>query len=155
MIDRENFQSLASFQGSQFEQAAGTLLLIFGWTILDTHLKVAHTEIDIVARDPDGKKWWIECKGSWRGSQPGLIRSDTTKKAVGVAYHLWYAVPEEMRCPYMLLVSHLPSDGSGPDYMLKQALEVGAIARVVCMGMQDFLSDLGSALFDDPVEDDD
>lgn len=101
----------ASRQGAAFETTVELLLLIEGWTIIDRHWREPTTdvEIDLVAKDPSGEMWWIECKGSWLATRNGLERTDTLKKAIGSATVLRHA-PE--RHPYMLVTSHLPRVGS-------------------------------------------
>lgn len=118
----DDFQSQASKQGREYEQAVQFLLLAEGWTINATRAVVAGAEIDIVATDPDGQQWWIECKGSHRGKTPGAKRGDTTKKAVGVAAYL-STLPH--RQPYMLITSHLPKEDSVAGRMLRTAQERG------------------------------
>lgn len=117
----------ASIQGKDFEEAVVTFLRCEGWEIVDQHLYVGNAEIDIVAIDPTGQTWWIECKGSWREKTPGLLRGDTVKKAVGVAFYL--STLEET-CPYMLIASHLPRPGTLGDRMLKAAEAAGLFKKV-------------------------
>lgn len=144
----DDFQSSATTQGRAFEQLVATQLRISGWTIVSEHERIAGAEIDIIADDPTGQRWWIECKGSWRGGVPGLIRGDTTKKAVGVAAYL-STLPE--RQPYMVVASHLPKPGSVGDHMLTVAVEQGWIRRVACI-----TNPFGPSAddIDDPTEDD-
>lgn len=122
-----DFQAAASEQGRDFEQAARTLLRIEGWSIIAEHALVAGQEVDIIATDPAGAMWWIECKGSWRGGRQGLRRTDTLKKAVAVA---WYVSTLPDRLPFMLFVSHTPRPGSSGDLMLTAALKAAIITEV-------------------------
>lgn len=115
-------QSSASEQGREFEAYVASSLKYEGWRIDQTHAYVAGAEIDLIATDPHGVAWWIECKGSHRGRTPGLKRGDTTKKAVGVA---WYLSTLPDRRPYMLFASHLPSPGSLGERLLTRAREDG------------------------------
>lgn len=131
MSDEPHFQVWAAIQGQSVEQAAETVLRIDGWHIISTHSLIAGQEIDIIAADQDGVVWWVECKGSWRGKRPGLIRTDTLKKAVAVAWYL-STLPE--RAPYLLFASHLPIPGSSGELMLHAALEAGIITRVRTFG---------------------
>ena len=107
------------------------MLKISGWQVICTHQMVEGFEIDIVANDPEGKQWWIECKGSFRGSVPGSKRGDTVKKAVGVA---WYLSTLEDRCPYMLVTSHLPNPGTNSERMLQAALQAGLFTQINTLG---------------------
>jgi Holliday junction resolvase-like predicted endonuclease len=114
-------QAAASRQGAQFEKTVETLLQVEGWTIEATHWRhpEVDVEIDFVAVDPVGVKWWIECKGSWESPRNGLERTDTAKKAIGSAAIL--ALLDD-RCPYMLVTSHLPRLGSSGDMWMRRAV---------------------------------
>jgi hypothetical protein len=122
----ENFQASASRQGRSFEDAVIAMLGVAGWVVLDRRLKVHDIEIDIVAKDPDDVEWWIECKGSGRGTQPGCQRSDTVKKAIGVAW----ALTTVDRPKYMLITSHLPNEGTSTRALLERAQREGLFDRV-------------------------
>lgn len=122
-----DFQRAASAQGRSFEDMVVSLLSISGWTIETRHHVVEGVEIDIVAADPNGVRWWIECKGSWRGSVPGSRRGDTVKKAVGVA---WYLSTLPDRCPYMLFTSHFPNVGTIGERMLLAAEAAGLFTQI-------------------------
>jgi hypothetical protein len=132
-MDDENFQQSATQQGKSFEEAVQLFLKIGGWTIVDTHVMVDDFEIDIIADSPDGIRWWIECKGSFRGNTPGSKRGDTVKKAVGVAWYL-HRLPLDQRCPYMLVTSHLPNPGTNGEKMLNAALSDGLFADITTIG---------------------
>ena len=106
-------QAASSQQGSAFEETVCNLLRIEGWEIHDRNWRepTVDIEIDIVATDPDGKRWWIECKGSWESpSRNGLRRTDTLKKAIANGA-LLRVVPDA--CPYMVITSHMPTSGAG------------------------------------------
>jgi len=132
MTDVVDYQALAGVQGRNWEDVVLSHLKFQGWTVTSRHLKIDGVEIDIVAIDPHGETWWIECKGSHRGKVPGCLRDDTVKKAVGVAYHLLHGVLE--RRPYMLITSHMPKAGSKSRDMLERAVAAGAFQRVGCLG---------------------
>ena len=125
-----SFQADASRQGREWEQCVESVLTFEGYSIIGRHARIAGMEVDIVAADPAGETIWIECKGSYMSRVPGLIRDDTTKKLVGVAYHIFLSTPVEERRPYVCITSHLPKPGSVGDLMLAQALAIGAIHQV-------------------------
>ena len=125
-----DFQAKASHTGRSFEQFVVGALDFYGWTVTGQRVVIDGMEIDIVANDPSGVEWLIECKGS-TGNRPGAQRSDTTKKAVGVAAHLRGG--GEVR-PYMLVTSHLPKPGSVSAQMLERAQALGWFDRVVSLG---------------------
>lgn len=106
-------QSASSRQGSAFEETVCNLLQIEGWTIVERNWRepTVDVEIDIVATDPDGIRWWVECKGSWESpSRNGLQRTDTLKKAIANGALLRVL---DDACPYMVITSHLPISGAG------------------------------------------
>lgn len=134
----EDFQASASEQGRQFEDACIFLLKAQGWGIVQQHATVAGVEVDIIADDPTGLRWWIECKGSWRGTVPGMKRGDTAKKAIAVA---WYLRRQPDGCPYLLLTSHLPKESTVAGRMLAEARSAGLFDRVLEVGFLIGLSD--------------
>jgi hypothetical protein len=86
-------------------------------------------EIDRVATSPGGTTVWFEYKGSIQGSRPGLLRTDTLKKAIANGALLRaHADPK----PYVVLTSHLPTTGAGAA-MLAAAKELGYFEDVVCV----------------------
>ena len=125
-----DFQRAAGEQGRDFEASVCTTLKCSGWKVVARRLRVEGAEVDIVATDPYGEVWWIECKGSWEGIRQGSKRTDTVKKAVGTAWYLSLAAD---RRPYMLVTSHLPDSGIGKE-MLDRALEHGLFARITTPG---------------------
>lgn len=127
-----DFQASATEQGKAFEAVVLNILLYEGWAIVDTHATVEGVEIDIVATDPSGAEWWIECKGSHRGKTPGSKRGDTVKKAVGVA---WFLSTLEDRRPYLLVTSHLPKPGTVAARLLDAAVKHGLFADVRPVGL--------------------
>ena len=68
-------------------------------------------EIDRVALAPSGATVWFEYKGSVQGSRPGLMRTDTLKKAVANGALLQRLVEKPA---YIVLTSHLPNSGARP-----------------------------------------
>lgn len=120
--DLSRRQAAASRQGAAFEQAVMTMLQIEGWQIVARRWRhpEVDVEIDLVAIDPHGQTWWIECKGSWESTRNGLERTDTVKKAIGSAAIL---ILVDDRLPYMLITSHLPVIGSSGDKWMRRAVE--------------------------------
>ncbi len=139
-----NFQQQASQQGREFEDAVLFLLKAQGWIIIDVRTRPSpeHPEIDIVAEDPDGELWWIECKGSYRPPTPGLQRADTLKKAIGVADDLMILRAEmsadDTPIPYMLVTSHFPKPNTLPAHMLGRALEREVFTTVVNLAFEEW-----------------
>lgn len=126
------FQRAATEQGQKFEEAVELQFQIAGCTIIDRKRKDAASgeEIDHVILTPKGHEVWIESKGSWQGTRPGLIRSDTAKKAVATAWNLKTSHDFDTP-PYVLVGSHLPKPGSYPSRILENALSKGLFDEVV------------------------
>jgi hypothetical protein len=125
-----SFQASAGIQGRQFADQCDQLLAHDGYELHGRELlRDVGVEIDRVARSPRGTLVWFEYKGSVQGSRPGLLRTDTLKKAIANGA-LLAAMPE--RHPYVVLTSHLPDAGSGAA-MLRAALDLGYLTDVICI----------------------
>lgn len=128
------FQSLAGRQGRQFSDQCDVVLESEGFA-LEGKRRLADlgVEIDRVARTRGRHLIWFEYKGSFRGSTPGLRRTDTTKKAIANGA-LLAAIPDHP--PYVVLTSHVPDRGSARA-MLDVALRLGYFTDVVCVNDPD------------------
>ena len=128
------FQSSAGWQGRQFAQQCDFLLQSNRFTLhgrkLITELGV---EIDQVATSPTGSELWFEYKGSFQGSRPGLMRTDTVKKAIANGALLRVLLDHPR---YVVLTSHLPQRGSALS-MLRAALDLGYLDHVICVNDPD------------------
>jgi hypothetical protein len=124
------FQSSAGWQGRQFAQQCDFLLQSNRFTLHGRKvIAELGVEIDQVATSPRGNELWLEYKGSFQGARPGLMRTDTVKKAIANGALL--RVLHDRR-PYVLLTSHLPQRGSALS-MLRSALELGYIDHLICV----------------------
>ncbi len=136
MTEFADRQAAAGAQGRAFEEVVAILLMIEGWTIEKRNWRhpEAQIEIDIIAVDLNGVRWWIECKGSWESpTRNGLTRTDTLLKAIGNGALL--ATLSE-RCPYMLITSHLPIGGNAGEAWLRAAAAL-YVDRVRVVGFFD------------------
>ncbi len=125
-----SFQASAGIQGRQFAEQCDTLLTHLGFALQGRRvLTEVGVEIDQEAVSPAGDVVWFEYKGSIQGHRPGLRRTDTLKKAIANGA-LLRAIPDA--APYVVITSHLPEAGSGAA-MLRNALELGYLADVVCL----------------------
>lgn len=125
-----SFQSSAGVQGRQFAQQCDLLLQQSGFTLgRSVLLREVGVEIDREAVGPSGRTVWFEYKGSIQGVRPGLMRTDTVKKAIANGA-LLRAVPEHP--PYVVLTSHLPTSGAA-FAMLGAARRLGYFGDVVCI----------------------
>lgn len=124
-----DFQRSSVEQGRYYEGHVRAVLTMRGWVMLsDRPMKVLGGEVDIVAFDPDGVLHWIECKGSYK-DRPGLLRDDTAKKAIAVAWMLKRKNPDRPR--YIIVSSDLPKVGSLSSMYINEALEAGIIDGVM------------------------
>ena len=124
------FQSLAGRQGRQFSDQCDLVLESEGFTLEGKlQLREIGVEIDRVALTRNGRPVWFEYKGSFRGSTPGLLRTDTTKKAIANGA-LLTAIPDHP--PYVVLTSHLPERGAARA-MLDVAVRLGYLADAICV----------------------
>ena len=125
-----DFQASSGIQGRQFAEQCDQLLTHYGFTLGGKLLLPAvGVEIDRVAVSRTGRTIWFEYKGSVQGSRPGLLRTDTLKKAIANGA-LLASVPE--RHPYVVLTSHLPEVRSGAA-MLRTARELRYFDDVICI----------------------
>lgn len=124
------FQASAGWQGRQFAQQCDFLLESNRFTLHGRKL-IAElgVEIDQVATSPSGAEVWFEYKGSFQGTRPGLMRTDTMKKAIANGALLRVL---EQHPRYVVLTSHLPQRGSAL-FMLRAALDLGYFDHVVCV----------------------
>jgi hypothetical protein len=130
MTGAASFQSAAGAQGRQFAAQCDMVLELSGFhlqgRLLATEIGV---EIDQAAVAPSGATVWFEYKGSFQGSRPGLLRTDTLKKAIANGA-LVGTLPSHP--PFVVLTSHVPEAGAGLS-MMKAALDAGILADVVCV----------------------
>jgi hypothetical protein len=124
------FQAASSRQGRQFAEQCDELLRNYGFQLTPAlTLASIGVEVDRVAVAPSGQKVWFEYKGSIQGARPGLLRTDTLKKAIANGALLQAL---DQRSPYIVLTSHLPEAGAGLA-MLNTALAAGYLDDVICL----------------------
>lgn len=129
-VKTRSFQASAGIQGRQFAEQCDTLLSHFGFELKGRRvLTEVGVEIDQEAVSPGGTTVWFEYKGSIQGKRPGLIRTDTLKKAIANGA-LLRSLSDP--APYVVVTSHLPEAGSGAA-MLDAALRLRYFADVVCL----------------------
>lgn len=129
-----NFQALAVAQGSHFEEHCRFILETMGYTCSPKlRLPEIGVEVDIPLIGPHGE-FLVECKGSWQGTRPGLLRSDTVKKAIanGALIQASRLLRGQTYPPYVVLTSHLPETGAAAA-MLDVALEDGMVMAALAV----------------------
>lgn len=125
-----SFQSAASLQGRQFAEQCDLLLGGCGFRLGGrVFLAEVGIEIDQEAVAPSGRRIWFEYKGSLQGHRPGLLRTDTLKKAIANGALLGAV---EGHPPFVVLTSHVPEAGSGLA-MLDAAKALGFVHDVICV----------------------
>ena len=125
-----DFQASAGIQRRQFAEQCSQLLRHYGFELEGPLLNRAFgVEIDCAAVSPNGNRVWFEYKGSVQGKRPGLLRTDTLKKAIANGALL---AGDPNRSPYVVLASHLPQAGAGLA-MLTAALRLRYITDVICI----------------------
>ena len=125
-----SFQSASSLQGRQFAEQCDTLLAGCGFRLGGrVNLVQIGIEVDQEAVAPSGRTIWFEYKGSLQGPRPGLLRTDTLKKAIANGALLG-AVGNHP--PFVVLTSHLPEAGAGLA-MLDAARALGFVHDVICV----------------------
>jgi hypothetical protein len=125
-----SFQSASSLQGRQFADQCDTLLAGCGFRLGGrVVIPEVGIEIDQEAVAPSGQTIWFEYKGSLQGPRPGLLRTDTLKKAIANGALLGAV---EGHPPFVVLTSHVPEGGSGRA-MLDAAKALGFVHDVICV----------------------
>jgi hypothetical protein len=80
-----------------------------------------------------GREYWCEFKGSWNGTRPGMMRTDTVKKALADVL-LLHVAPNDYP-PCIVLTTHLPLPGSAGQQMIDTALRSGALLDIFCLSL--------------------
>ena len=89
--------------------------------------------MDFVARTPGGRRVNVLLGGPNSGNRPGLKRTDVLWKVLGKAAVL-SALPEDERCPLLVLTTGLPRPGSLEAKALRNVTGPGRpIAAVIDM----------------------
>jgi hypothetical protein len=109
------FQRLANLQGRRFHDECIMVLEMSGFEVVDQHVIVNDVgiEIDAITNNAQGVAIPWEFKGSWQGVRPGLLRTDTLKKAIANGYLLSQWEAAAMMMPLMVMASHIPESGHG------------------------------------------
>lgn len=123
-----NFQASSSAQGDAFAQMCIAHLRAQGFDLKGRLLvREAGVEIDQIAMNRCKIPIYFEFKGSTIGNRPGMIRTDTTKKAIANAFLLDKIGVR----PFVVLTTNKPRKGSASDAMIKTA--GGKVLEVLCL----------------------
>ena len=87
-------------------------LELAGFEVVEIKVRVRDVgiELDAITNNKHGIAMAWEFKGSLQGSRPGLIRTDTTKKAIANALLLSRSEYGEMMPPLLIMTSHIPTE---------------------------------------------
>jgi len=133
MTEPFDFQSLASQQGKAFDSQC-RLMLAPRFDVSAKPFRVPGVGIEMdatITSRATGKQYWCEFKGSWNGKRPGMMRTDTAKKALADVLLLRVAPNEYPPC--IVLTSHLPPQGRAGRQMIDTALQSGALYDIFCL----------------------
>ena len=124
----DDFQADSVRQGTAFELQAKAYLGALGFQ-LHGRQRFADIgcEVDDVAEAPNGELVYFEYKGSFKGSRPGMRRTDTVKKALLTGF-LLRSIGDDT--PYYVLTSHLPAGGAA-QRMIDTATGAKALSGVL------------------------
>jgi Holliday junction resolvase-like predicted endonuclease len=95
--------------GAAFEDSVAQVFSICGYTVVGRRVWIGDAgEVDLWLRSPTGLEFFVECKGSYQGPRPGLMRTDTVDKAIARCLRLASLADQG---PLLLVTSHLPQGG--------------------------------------------
>lgn len=116
-----NFQRSAVEQGEQFAQNCLLTLRLVGFDVAETKFRTGDmgVEIDAIANNSHGLAFPFEFKGSFLGSRPGMLRSDTAKKAIATAYLFSLDEASKTMAPLIVLTSHRPVTGNIANWLTR------------------------------------
>lgn len=142
-----NFQGDGHEQGEAFHQECLRALRLAGFEIAQAKIVLEDVgmELDAITNNLHGLAFAWEFKGSLQGKRPGLMRTDTLKKAICNGWLLSVSPDYSHRFPPLfVMTSHKPQRGDGCK-MLNIALREGIFAQVLDSRDGERLSWLASA----------
>lgn len=136
-------------RGKAFEDEVCDALEQRSWKVIGRNVSIDGIEIDIVAIDPDGRRWWIECKGG-EAERSGLARPDTVKRALGTAWALRDS--ETLRSgTYFIVTCTMPRPGSMAHRLVVDAVDAGLIVGAGTIGAMLALHDVTLGVLPDGI----
>lgn len=117
-----NFQRAAVEQGEHFAQTCLMALRYAGFEVATTKERTAdmRIELDAIANNRHGIAFPFEFKGSYQGNRPGMMRSDTVKKAITTAYLFSLDEMAATMTPLVILTSNKPVDTTAAAQWLRR-----------------------------------
>jgi hypothetical protein len=129
------FQRLAGEQGRAFD-AQCRLMLAPKFDVSARPFRVPGIGVEMdaaITSKTTGQEYWCEFKGSWNGTRPGMMRTDTAKKALADVLLLHVAPGDYPPC--IILTTHLPPPGSSGWQMIETTLRAGALLDIFCLSL--------------------
>jgi DNA modification methylase len=116
----EPYQSRAVREGQRAKQIALAVLKDCGFTDIDEDRRFrGGTEVNFVAKDRRGRRWFFDVSGAFTSTRAGLRRTDTVWKALGKASVLRASGISDYRL--ILLTTDLPPKNSTGGQALRAA----------------------------------
>jgi hypothetical protein len=130
MTDKVEFQRRGPKQFRLFTDQCCHILEDIGFSLSKEDGQFPDLGINVctAAKNKAGKQFLFLFRGSWAGTQPGLLRTDTTKKALYNAYAL---AAEKVGIPFVIMTSHDVSARSGSSKMIAAARRHGVLHDVI------------------------
>lgn len=116
----EDSQSRAVREGRRAKEIARAVLSDCGFgDIVEDHRLKNGVEVNFVATDIKGHRWFFDVSGAFTSARPGLRRTDTLWKALGKAAVI--KASNVTPAPLVFLTTNLPPSGSAGDLALRAA----------------------------------
>jgi site-specific DNA-methyltransferase (adenine-specific) len=116
----EDFQARAVREGRAARDLAREALEKCGFVNIEPHRTLPEgVEVNFIALDASGKKWFFDVSGGFTSNRPGLRRTDTLWKALGKGAVLKAAYPSAR---LVLLTTDAPARNSAGDAALSVVL---------------------------------
>ncbi len=115
----EDSQSRAVREGKRAKEIARAILEDCGFTdVVEDHRLRSGVEVNFMATDLKGRRWFFDVSGAFTTARPGLRRTDTLWKALGKAAVIKNTKPA---APLIFLTTNLPPPRSAGDLALRAA----------------------------------
>lgn len=127
----EDPQSRAVREGRQARELAAALLEDSGFVNIKPDQRLGGVEVNFVAEDAVGRRWFFDVSGAFTSTRGGLRRTDTLWKALGKAAILRATQNDDYGL--ILLTTDLPEPGSSGDAALNAAYQDGLCLTALVM----------------------
>ena len=154
--EEEPFQRRAVREGQRAKEIAKAVLRDCGFDVVEEQRRFdGGVEVNFVAKDARGRKWFLDVSGAFTTPRGGLRRTDTLWKALGKAAVL-KAAPKVRNYRLLLLTTDLPPKGSAGDQALRAArggVYHDAIAMLSVEGQDRLRAYASGEGWDQPIDD--